>query len=287
MPPTIVYAGLTSIGRMRETNEDAFGIDRKAGLIVVADGLSGHQAGAVASTFVVEHLPRQLAIGRAAGMEDAQGAQNLLRQSLLMIAEQLHEMGRTTSGYDGMGTTVVAGLVANSTMLIAHLGDSRAYLLRNGMLEQLTRDHNLGSALRDNGVIRKNAEEMPEYHTLRRFMGMDKPLPPDITAVDLRERDRFLMCSDGLTNMLGDTDISDILLHGTACEETCSQLVARANQAGGNDNITVVVTDVQSIDVGDESGDDVKERISQIDIHEATWKEIAPEGMARGRLSRG
>lgn len=287
MRPTIVYAGLTDIGRIRETNEDAFGIDPKAGLMVVADGLGGNKAGEVASTFVVEHLPRQLAIGRATGMEDTQGAEYLLRQSLLVIAEELQDMGRAMPEHDGMGATVVAGYVANGTLLIAHLGDSRAYRLRNGTLEQLTQDHNLGNVLRDNGVMPINAQDMPEYHTLRRFMGMDKPLPPDITAVDLRERDRFLMCSDGLTNMLGDTDISDILLSETSCEEACLQLVTRANQAGGYDNITAIVADVESAKPNNEPGDKVKERISQMDIREGPGSEIAGEGMARENLARG
>ena len=106
--------------------------------MVVADGLGGHHASDVASTFVVENLPRQPAMGRAAGTEDTQGAVQLLRQSLLMIAEQLHDMGRATPEHDGMGATVVAGLVILTALLIAHLGDSWAYRLRNGILEQLT-----------------------------------------------------------------------------------------------------------------------------------------------------
>ena len=287
MPPTITYAGLTDIGRVRETNEDAFAINPKVGLMVVADGLGGHQAGEVASTFVVENLPRQLAMGRAAGMEDSQGAEQLLRQSLLMVAEQLRDMGAAAPKCDGMGATVVAGLVADTTLIIAHLGDSRAYRLRNGILERLTQDHNLGNALRDKGVIQGDAEDMPEYHMLRRFMGMDKPLAPDIAGFDLRERDRFLLCSDGLTNMLDDTDISDILMCETSCEEACSQLVTRANQAGGYDNVTVVVADVQSTQPGDESRDKVVQEMPRMDIDEVPQGEIALEDAAWDRLERG
>lgn len=204
-----------------------------------------------------------------------------------MIAEQLYDMGRGKPECDGMGATVVAGLVANTTLLIAHLGDSRAYRLRNGILEQLTQDHNLGNALRDNGVIQSDTEDMPEYHTLRRFMGMDNPVPPDVVAFDLRERDRFLLCSDGLTNMLSDTDISDILLYEATCEETCLRLVTQANQAGGYDNVTVVMADVQSTHPGNESCDEVGQQMSQMDIHEVPWRETAPEGVARDRLRRG
>lgn len=287
MPPTIVYAGLTDTGRMRETNEDAFGIDSQAGLMVVADGLSGNQAGDVAAAFVVEHLPRQLAIGRVARMEDTQGPEYLLRQSLLVIAEQIHDMGRAMPEHGGMGATVVAGYVAGATLLIAHLGDSRAYRLRNGGLEQLTQDHSLGNALRDKGVISSGAEDMPEYHTLRRFMGMDRPLPPDVATVDLRQGDRFLLCSDGLTNMLRAAEISDILLNETSCRETCSQLVARANQAGGCDNITVIVADVQSANPDDEPGDEVKERVSRMDVEEVPLRGIAADGIASDELGRG
>lgn len=268
MPPRIIYAGLTDIGRIRETNEDAFGIDRQSGLMVVSDGLGGHQAGEVASAFVVERLPKQLAMGRAAGMEETQGAGELLCQSLLIVSEQLHDMGCATREHRGMGATVVAGLVCGTTLQIAHLGDSRAYRLRSGALEQLTQDHNLGNALRDKGAVKGDVEDMPEYHMLRRFLGMDSLLPPDIAAFDLQEGDRYLLCSDGLTNVLDDGDIADILLSETSGEETCRQLVTRANEAGGYDNVTVIVADIQSVQPDDECRNTVAKKLSQMDAHE-------------------
>lgn len=278
MPPMIIYAGLTDVGQIRESNEDAFSIDPKIGLMVVADGLGGHKAGDIASTFVVENLPRQLVIGRAAGMEDIQGTEQLLVQSLLIIAEQLYDMGCARPEYDGMGATVVAGLATETTLLITHLGDSRAYRLREGILERLTQDHNLGNDLRDNGIIQSDAEDIPEYQTLCRFIGMENPLPPDIAAFDLKEHDRFLLCSDGLTNMLNDMDISNILMRETSCEETCVQLVTRANQAGGYDNITVVVADVQSTDSHNESRDEEAQEMSQINVHKVPREQqIIPE----------
>lgn len=243
----MVYAGLTDVGRIRETNEDAFGIDHQLGLMVVADGLGGHPAGEVASAFVVETLPRQLTMGRAAGLEDAQGPAQLLSQSLLIVAEQLHDMARARPEQEGMGATVVAALVSDAALLVAHLGDSRAYRLRNGYLELLTRDHNLGNALRDEGVIDSGVEDLPEYHMLRRFMGMDRLLPPDVGTFDLRQCDRYLLCSDGLTNMLSEAKISEILGADAPCEAICRQMVSRANETGGYDNITVVVAEVQSV----------------------------------------
>ena len=243
----MVYAGLTDVGRMRETNEDAFGIDRQLGLMVVADGLGGHPAGEVAAAFVVEALPRQLAMGRAAGLEDAQGPAQLLSQSLLIVAEQLHDLGRVRPEQEGMTATLVAALVSDAALLVAHLGDSRAYRLRNGHLELLTRDHNLGNALRDAGVVHNGAQDIPEYHMLRRFVGMDQPLPPDVGTFDLRQRDRYLLCSDGLTNMLDEEQIAETLGADAPCEEICRQMVSRANDAGGYDNVTVIVAQVQSV----------------------------------------
>lgn len=266
---TMVYAGLTDVGRMRETNEDAFGIDPQLGLMVVADGLGGHPAGEVASAFVVEALPRQLAMGRAAGLEDAQGPAQLLSQSLLIVAEQLRDMGCATPEQEGMGATVVAALVSDAALLVAHLGDSRAYRLRNGHLELLTRDHNLGNALRDEGVVHDGAEDIPEYHVLRRFVGMDQPLPPDVGAFDLRQRDRYLLCSDGLTNMLDEGEIAEVLRAETPCEQICRQMVSRANEAGGYDNITVIVAEVQSVRADHVSPSKVAQTIASLDLEES------------------
>lgn len=266
---TMVYAGLTDVGRMRETNEDAFGIDPQLGLMVVADGLGGHPAGEVASAFVVEALPRQLAMGRAAGLEDTQGPAQLLSQSLLIVAEQLRDMGCATPEQEGMGATVVAALVSDVTLLVAHLGDSRAYRLRNGHLELLTRDHNLGNALRDEGVVHDGAEDIPEYHVLRRFVGMDQPLPPDVGAFDLRQRDRYLLCSDGLTNMLDEGEIAEVLRAETPCEQICRQMVSRANEAGGYDNITVIVAEVQSVRADHVSPSKVAQTIASLDLEES------------------
>ncbi|HPY49837.1 MAG TPA: protein phosphatase 2C domain-containing protein [Sedimentisphaerales bacterium] len=265
----MVYAGLTDVGRMRETNEDAFGIDPQLGLMVVADGLGGHPAGEVASAFVVEALPRQLAMGRAAGLEDAQGPAQLLSQSLLIVAEQLRDMGCATPEQEGMGATVVAALVSDAALLVAHLGDSRAYRLRNGHLELLTRDHNLGNALRDEGVVHDGAEDIPEYHVLRRFVGMDQPLPPDVGAFDLRQRDRYLLCSDGLTNMLDEGEIAEVLRAETPCEQICRQMVSRANEAGGYDNITVIVAEVQSVRADHVSPSKVAQTIASLDLEES------------------
>ncbi len=178
-------------------------------------------------------------------------------------------MGCATPEQEGMGATVVAALVSDAALLVAHLGDSRAYRLRSGHLELLTRDHNLGNALRDEGVVHDGAEDIPEYHVLRRFVGMDQPLPPDVGAFDLRQRDRYLLCSDGLTNMLDEGEIAEVLRAETPCEQICRQMVSRANEAGGYDNITVIVAEVQSVRADHVSPSKVAQTIASLDLEES------------------
>jgi serine/threonine protein phosphatase PrpC len=253
MPFDIKLAGLSDIGRMREKNEDALYFDREMGLMIISDGLGGHRAGDVASRIVVEELARQMAMGHVAGMDNKQeAAMNLLRQSILIIGELINDMACDNPNYHDMGATVVAGLITTDVLIVAHLGDSRAYRLRNGNLELLTQDHNVGQMLRDKGVIKKDAcDSIPEYHVLQRFVGMKKRVAPGMATANIKSGDRFLLCSDGLTNMLDDAMISEILTQETTPELTCSKLVEHANNLGGYDNITVIIADFYNEDEND------------------------------------
>jgi len=244
-------------------------------LMIVADGLGGHQAGAYASQFIIDQLPKQLAVGRAMGMENANGAEYLVSQSLLIIAERLRDIGRRDPERRGMGATIVIGYVIEDKLLIAHMGDSRAYRLHEGRLEQLTQDHNLRNRLRDRGVIDDSAEDMPEYHMLRRFIGMDNPMPPDLIMVDLQKHDRYLICSDGLTNMLNNSVITEILMEDKSCESACSQLIAQANEAGGHDNITVIVADVLTVNSGDRARQALRKQDPQLDYDQVEGQRIS------------
>lgn len=253
MPFDVKLAGLSDIGRMREKNEDALYFNREMDLMIISDGLGGHRAGDVASRIVVKELARQMAMGHVAGMDNTQeAAMNLLRQSILIICELINDMACDNPDYHDMGATVVAGLITNDALIVAHLGDSRAYQLRNGNLELLTQDHNVGQMLRDKGVIREDAcDSMPEYHVLQRFVGMKKRVAPGIATANIQSGDRFLLCSDGLTNMLDDAMISEILIQETAPELACSKLVEQANNLGGYDNITVIIADFYNEDEND------------------------------------
>lgn len=245
MPFDIKLAGLSDIGRMREKNEDALFINQEMGLVIISDGLGGHRAGDVASRIVVEELSRQVAMGHVSGMDETrESAINLLLQSILITGELINDMSSDNPDYHNMGATVVAGLIRCDVLIVAHLGDSRAYRLRDGKLDLMTQDHNIGQILRNKGVIRDDAcYSIPEYYVLQQFLGMRKRVDPDITTATIRSGDRFLFCSDGLTNMLDDSMILEILTQETVPDLACSTLIEQANNLGGYDNITVIIAD--------------------------------------------
>lgn len=262
MPFEIKLAGLSDIGRMREKNEDALFFNEEMGLMIISDGLGGHRAGDLASRIVVEELSRQVAMGHVSGMDKTQeSAINLLLQSILIIGELINDMSCDNPDYHDMGATVVAGLIRGDALIVAHLGDSRAYRLRDGKLDLLTQDHNVGQILRNKGVIRNDAcYSIPEYHVLQQFLGMKKRVDPDITTATIQSRDRFLFCSDGLTNMLDDLMILEILTQEAVPDLACSTLIEQANNLGGYDNITVIIADFY-----DDDGND-KELSKSLDV---------------------
>jgi serine/threonine protein phosphatase PrpC len=210
----------TEVGHVRRRNEDSLLVDESTGVVAVADGLGGHPCGDLASQTAVASLRDSL----AAGLAEAADAGGWLT-SALQVA---HQAVRTEAGDDpdraGMATTVVVALVDDEQTTIAHVGDSRAYLLTDGALRPLTTDHGLG------GYITQ-------------ALGLDRSMVPDVTHVDLITGDRLLLCTDGLTNMVDDKGIEALLGKGDATEAT-DALVEAALANGGIDNVTVIVIDV-------------------------------------------
>jgi len=235
-----IRAGVaTDIGRVREKNDDSFLIEPP--LYAVADGMGGHRGGDVASQLALETVDRMFLEGQGS------------------LAEQIREANRTVferSAEDravaGMGTTLTAALVREGEVHLAHVGDSRAYLLRAGALRQLTKDHTLvGRMIRAGEISEAEAEVHPHRNVLTRSVGTEPDVRVDEEDVGLLEGDRLLLCSDGLTNMVTEDQIQAILeTTPTNPQEAADRLVRAANRAGGVDNITVVVLDL----VGD--GDD-------------------------------
>jgi PPM family protein phosphatase len=222
----VEVAGATHVGRVRERNEDAFHVDEAARLLVVADGLGGHPSGDVASTLAVEHLTSVLS-----GNGSTEHAERLV-SALHSANDAIVADADGDRSRHGMGTTAVVAYVEpdERTVWIAHVGDSRAYHCRNGRLDQVTEDHTTG------GLFGRGQ--------ITQALGSSNGVDPDHISVELTAGDRLLLCTDGLTDMLDDDDIAQVLGDGLAAEETCEQLVNAALARGGSDNITVAVVDI-------------------------------------------
>jgi PPM family protein phosphatase len=243
--PEIRSAGLTDKGLVRDANEDAFFIDEEAGVFVVSDGMGGHQAGATASRIVVSVLPNILR--QRLGQSSSPRASNLkatIRTAIVDLSRMVREHTEGHPALQGMGATVVVVIIRAEALYVANMGDSRGYRLRRGKLRQLSIDHSLAALLmRQREISFRNVREHPGRTTLTRYVGMPSEVYPDVRSFPLRHGDRILLCSDGLTGVLEDCTIATILQHYVEVETACRALVAAANEAGADDNITVVIVD--------------------------------------------
>ena len=237
----------TDIGRGRDNNEDAAGrfepddvavLAERGALYVVADGMGGHQAGEVASNYAVKKILHAYYALPWAGPQETLGA------AVQAANAEIHEEGQRNPERADMGTTVVAAVVRGNEAVIAHAGDSRAYLLRDGALRQLTRDHTwVADRLADGTLTPEQAIDHPNRNVITRNLGHRAEVQPDITSVRLRSGDRLLLCSDGLWGMLRDEQIAPLLAHGSAAD-AARALIDAANEAGGRDNIGVAVVGI-------------------------------------------
>ena len=242
-------AGLTDIGRVRPSNQDAFAVLNDVGLWIVADGMGGHVGGDVASRSAVESITEQVRRHADTGSLSQTG-QARTETLLCQLIEAAHHTIRNNAfehpHLSGMGTTVVLlGIPSGSIprLSLAHVGDSRAYLLRAHTLIQLTQDHSLVEEHVRSGLLSpQDAATHPLRHVLTRALGIGETIEPDTSTRTLQPDDLILLCTDGLTKMLDDGQIADTLLHaGRSPEAACLALVEEANRRGGEDNVTVVV----------------------------------------------
>ncbi len=224
----------TDVGRVREGNEDDYLVDDAMGLVAVADGMGGHRAGEVASATALEALRAAINAGQP------------LRDAIESANEAVFTKSLTDASLRGMGTTLTAGtLVAGGTLLVGHVGDSRAYLLRDGELRQVTVDHSLVEELvRDGRLTPDEAAVHPQRSIITRALGVDASVEVDVYPVELAPGDRLLLCSDGLTGMVQFDAIAATLRREEDPARAATQLIDAANAAGGEDNITVVVVAV-------------------------------------------
>ena len=238
-------ACLSDPGRKRAGNEDAWHADPERGLFLVADGMGGLSAGEVASRAVAEELPKAL-LAALCGLPRAGGsaAQEAVKAALAAFSDDLRGRSLQDPRLRGMGSTVVLALFHGAGAIIANLGDSRAYLLDKGRLQRLTHDHNLLAMLLDlKKISAEEAAGHPARNRLTRYMGMETRAVADVRLLRCKGSGRLLLCSDGLTGMVPDERIREVLLREARPQEACQALVEAANAAGGDDNITAMVVD--------------------------------------------
>lgn len=243
--------GLTDVGRRRQLNEDNLVVDQEASFFAVCDGLGGQNAGEVASSLAVEVLSafvtrshRDKDITWPYGfMSKLSFDGNRLLTGIGLANKKVFRVADSQPDYSGMGTTVVAAIVRGATVTVGWVGDSRMYLIRAGVLHPVTHDHTwVNMAVREGTISREEAEKHPWKHVLLKAVGGRDSIEPDLADAALEPGDVLLLCSDGLHGMLDDDQILRCLTPIPASlEEGARALVAAANEAGGKDNVTVVL----------------------------------------------
>jgi serine/threonine protein phosphatase PrpC len=243
---TIRAAGCTDRGRVRSENQDRWLADAARGLYLVTDGMGGAFAGALAAQLVVTSLPVLLEAALPAEA-DLTAASDGVRAALVTLSEQMRQASVKQFGRAGMGATVVMALIRQDQALIAHLGDSRAYLLRSGQFTCLTRDHSLAQLLLEAGEITaEEAKQHPGRAQLTRYVGMSREVLPEVHALRLAPGDRLLLCSDGVWKPLAQETLRAELQADEPPRSLCQRLVGQANAAGGDDNSTTLVVTCQA-----------------------------------------
>jgi protein phosphatase len=242
----LTAAGRTDVGTVRSGNEDNFAVAPDRGIFIVADGMGGHAAGEVASEMAVHNVARDL--GSVQGMGDEQIADRM-RNAIRAANGAIFQRTLTEVDKRGMGTTVTALVLHGARFLIGQVGDSRAYLLRDGSLVQITKDHSYVQEQVDAGYLTpEQARTHPYSNVITRCVGANNDVMPDIYAGTVKPKDLFLLASDGLTGMLEDGELAGVLGSGRAPEDQVTELVAAANRSGGLDNITAIVIRVDTVD---------------------------------------
>jgi protein phosphatase len=228
----------SDVGRRRRVNEDRFAIVPDLGLYLVADGMGGHSAGQLASELAAEAALRAVRTLDGATTSLAEK----LRFAVASANKEIFATAQQRSEYAGMGTTLVALLAGERRAALAHVGDSRAYLVRRGRIRQLTDDHSLvGELVRRREISPDAAREHPHRHVLTRALGVRRTVEADLAEISPEPGDCFVLCSDGLTLHVRDAEIGRVVSELADPEEACARLVEMANERGGEDNTTVVV----------------------------------------------
>ena len=250
MSLTVEAAGKTDVGCVRKNNEDSLGWDQRLGVYVVCDGMGGAQAGEVASKMGVDLVLDYFRKGKESGVYPAFGdvpaevslAGKQLASAIQRANTAIFETGETKQTQQGMGTTIVAVVLRENFMTIAHAGDSRIYRLRDGVLEQLTQDHSLVAEQVRRGLITvEQAEQSDLQNIIIRALGSEEKLEPDVQDLIASCNDMYLLATDGLTKLVKPDSVKSILESSRSLDAACEDLIKAAKDKGGDDNITCLL----------------------------------------------
>jgi serine/threonine protein phosphatase PrpC len=250
----VIAAGRSDVGLQREHNEDSFCLLEQRGLFIVADGMGGHRAGDVASRMAVETIA---AFFNTTAREDAtwpfhydptlSAEENRLVTGIKVANKSIYEASARNREHHGMGTTVVGMLFSPSAkrIYVGHVGDSRAYRVRDGKIEQLTQDHSLlNDYLRAMPDLTEDQKEELPRNVITRALGMTESVQVDVCADEPQAGDAYILCSDGLSGMITDEELRDVVVRAETPAEAAEKLIALANDHGGDDNVTAIVARV-------------------------------------------
>ena len=237
---------LSDVGKVRANNEDSIAEELALGLLVLADGMGGYQAGEVASRMAVSTIVDTVR-EQHQDAKDLESKCTLLRAAVEQANRTIFDAARKHMQYQGMGTTVVACEAVDDRFIVGWVGDSRLYRFRDRLLKQVTRDHSLVQELIDHGPYSKaDAHQLVSKNIVTRALGVESDVDVDLLILDAMPGDVVLMCSDGLTDMMGDEDLQEVLQHcGPNIQAAAIQLVAEANARGGRDNVSVILGRVE------------------------------------------
>ena len=255
MDNALAIISRSDAGKLRPINEDAVYVSPRLGLAILADGMGGYNAGEVASGMATSLLGAALEKRWQGGAPaDAQAVRDAIAECIVASNEAIHAAAQSHSQYAGMGTTLVLAMFCGGWVTVAHVGDSRLYRLRGRQLTLLTRDHSLLQEQLDRGLIsREEAGRAQHKNLVTRAVGIDLEVEADIASLDAQTGDLYLLCSDGLNDMLSDEEIAKLLLaHRRDLPAAADALVRAANDAGGRDNVSLILaqTGTAAVPVG-------------------------------------
>lgn len=242
------FAAKSDIGKIREINEDSFkviiGQTGRPDTFIIADGMGGHNAGEVASQTAVDFAEEYI-MNYSHIFSDKEKILSGIEKLIEEANKDVYNKAREIDTNHGMGTTFIIAVLFEGVLYIGHVGDSRLYLIRDGKIEKITTDHSYIEELVKNGTItREEALNHPKRNIITRALGCEEDIVVDKISIDIEDMDILMLCTDGLTNMLSENEIVDVINNSDDLQSCCDRLINMSNEKGGDDNITIILVEV-------------------------------------------